>query len=172
MLDRAVTFYEDQIPDPAFQDRDIVRGRFRIFEYRLSLGCFIEESEDCRVLGSESGATRIEDTFGKGVRSLPLTPSGTSLDRQLKSFLKISNPTTTSTKVEYVSDIFDGFGDGNLYWSKGKGYESSKRNMWGKYWGPGFYGWSLSRFSLIRTAGGTTGSDTRFVFSDFMDLAA
>ena len=68
LLDRAVTFYESQISDANFQDRDIVRGRFRIIEYRLSLGCFIEESEDCRVLGSDSGVTRIEDTFGKGIK--------------------------------------------------------------------------------------------------------
>ena len=72
-----------------------------------------------------------------------------------------------------MSNIFDGFGDGNLYWSKDKGYESSKRNMWGKHWGPGFYGWSLSRFSLMRATDGVadTVSEKRFVFSDFMDLA-
>jgi hypothetical protein len=120
-------------------DNDI-KGQFKIFEYRLSKGCFIQESEECRILSYDSGVTRVLDTFGKAVGSF-------ELNRGLRGFLRVNQELdengipTPNWKVEYVNTIFDGLGDGNLYWSKDKGYEESQRNMWGANWGPGFYGW-------------------------------
>jgi hypothetical protein len=35
--------------------------------------------------------------------------------------------------------------------------------MWGRYWGPGFYGWQISRFSIISR----NGPNERFLFTDF-----
>ena len=122
----------------------------------------MEESEECRILSHEQGVTRIEDTFGKAKWGPPGTAMQQGLNRSFKSFFKIS--TTNNRRVEYDPKIFDGLGDGNLYWSKDKGYDASKRNMWGNNWGPGFYAWSIGRFSILEAG---PWPDKRFLFTDF-----
>jgi hypothetical protein len=63
------------------------------------------------------------DTFGKGIAVFGgLTPDN-AFERGLRSFLKITDEPPNS-RLEYDISVFDGLGDGNMFWSETKGYDT------------------------------------------------